>query len=139
MEGPLADMMGHRWILHDLVKKQRKAWLAVADNALGTRKRRNRRGTLVAVQVDDQIVFLLPQSPDEPEQRAEMVVLALLVDKQAFVNIFILLDEIAELLVREQADAGLRIVRAQSAQDRRRQHQIADMHEIDYEDIMIHE
>ena len=91
------------------------------------------------MQVDDQIVSLLPQPPDKPEQRTEMVIPALLVNKQAFIDVFILLDEVAELLVRKQADAGLRIIRTQGAQDRRRQHQIADMHEIDYEDILIHE
>ena len=125
-------------VRHDLVEKQRKSRFAVAHDALCTAEGRNGRGTFIAMQVDDEIKVLAPDAQDESGKGQKMVILALFVDEQAFVDMFVVLHEVRELFVCQQRDVCLRIVRAQGTQHRRHEHEIPNMHEIDDKNIFIH-
>ena len=89
------------------------------------------------MQVDDQIEVFPAHAEDESEEAPEMIILAFLVDQQAFINILIMFHQIPQFLIGQQADAGLRIVGPQGPQYRRGQHKVTDMHEIDDENILI--
>ena len=138
VERSVADMMRDRRVLHDPVKKEREARFAVAHDALCPAECRDGRGALVAVQVDDEVEMARPDlAADEAPESRDAIVFAVLLDEQAFVDVRIVLHELAQAFVREHRDACLRIVRAQRTQHRRHEHEIADMHEVDDENVLI--
>ena len=89
------------------------------------------------MQIDNQIKLFPAHAQDKLEEASKMIIPSLLINQQTFINIFIVLHQIPQFFIGQQADAGLRIICPQSPQDRRGQHQVADMHEIDDENILI--
>ena len=131
-------MMRDRRVLHDLVKEQRKARLAVADDALRPGKRGDGRGAFVAGQVDHEIKMLFPHAPDEAKQRRQAAVCAVLVDEHQLIQIFVFRDEIPQGPVRQQCDLCRRTGMAERMQNRRHKEQIADVHHIDDQNRLSH-
>ena len=127
----------HMLIGTDMVKEEREAGLCIADDVLAAAEYRERGGALVAVEIDDEIVFLFPQMPCKAQDAEEAAVFPLLVDQETFVDVPILLHDVREFRVREQGDARLGIVLAQRVQHGRHKHQIAEVHEVDDENVSV--
>ena len=134
----LRRRVGHRAVRHDLVEEVLEAGLRVADDALAARKGGDGRGALVAVEVDDEIEVARAYLPDEAHEGEESLVLAVLVDEDALVEVLVAAHEVAERLIREERDVRLRVVRPQRPQCRRHEHEVADVHRVDDEDILVH-
>ena len=132
------DLMHDRLLVRKHhVKKERKARLRVADDAPCAGKCRERRGALVAVQVDDEVKMLAANAADKAQKSERMIIRSLLVEQKAAVDMLVADDEIGELLVCEKRDARLREVRAKRPEDGRHKHEVADVHEIDNEDVIV--
>ena len=127
----------HMLIGTDMVKEEREAGLGITNDVLAAAERRECGGTLVAVEIDDEIVFLFPQPPCKAQDAEETAVLPLLVDQEAFVDVPILPHDVREFRIREQGDARLWIVLPQRVQHGRHKHQIAEVHEVDAENVSL--
>ena len=92
---------------------------------------------LTPEKIDNQIKLFPAHAQDKLDEASKMIIPSLLINQQTFINIFIVLHQISQFFIGQQADAGLRIICPQGPQDRRGQHQVADMHEIDDENILI--
>lgn len=130
--------VGHGAVRHDLVKEALEAGLRVADDALATREGGDGRSAFIAVEVDDEVEVARADFPDEAHEGEEALVLAVLVDEDALVEVLVTAHEVAERLVRQERDVRLGIVRPQRAQGRRHEHEVADVHRVDDEDILVH-
>lgn len=135
----LGRRVGHGEVRHDLVEEALEAGLRVADDALAAREGGDGRGALIAVEVDDEVEVARADLPDEAHEGEEALVLAVLVNEDALVEVLVAAHEVAERLVREERDVRLGVVRPQRAQGRRHEHEIADVHRVDDEDILVHE
>ena len=124
-------------VFHDLVEKGREKGLCIADDAPCTREGRERRSALVAVQVDDEVEMLLADAADEAQKSERMIIRSLFIKQETAVDMLVADDEIGELLVREKRDARLRKVRSKRAQYGRHEHEVADVHEVDDEDVVV--
>lgn len=134
----LLRRVGHRAVRHDLVEEALEAGLRVADDALAAREGGDGGGALVTVEVDDEIEVARAYLPDEAHESEESLVLAVLVDQDALVEVLVAAHEVAERLIREERNVRLRVVRPQGAQRRRHEHKVADVHRVDDEDILVH-
>ena len=121
----------------DMIEEKREARLRVAHNALAAAQCRKCGGALVAVQIDDEVVFLLSQPTCEAQDAKEALVPPLLVDQQTLINVPIFLHDIRKDPIREEGDTRLGIVVPQRAQDGRHKHEITEMHKVDDEDVLI--
>ena len=124
-------------VFHDLVKERGKEWLCIADDAPCTREGRERRSAFVAVQVDDEVEMLAANAADKAQKSERMIIRSLLVEQKAAVDMLVADDEISELLVCEKRDARLRKVRPKRLEDGRHEHEVADVHEVDNEDVVV--
>ena len=120
-----------------MVEKKGEAGLRIAHDLLSAAQCRKCGGALIAVEIDDEVVFLLSQTTGEAQDAEEALVPPLLVNQQALINVPIFLHNVCENPIREQRDACLGIVVPQRAQDRRHKHEVAEMHEVDDEDVPI--
>lgn len=130
--------VGHGAVRHDLVKEALEAGLRVADDALAAREGSDGRSAFIAVEVDDEVEVARADLPDEAHEGEEALVPAVLVDEDALIEVLIAAHEVAERLVRQERDVRLGVVRPQRAQGRRHEHEVADVHRVDDEDILVH-
>ena len=124
-------------VFHDLVEEGGKERLCIADDAPCTREGRERRSAFVAVQVDDEVEMLAANAADKAQKSERMIIRSLLVEQKTAVDMLVADDEIGELLVCEKRDARLWEVRAKRPEDGRHEHEIADVHEVDDEDVVV--
>ena len=124
-------------VFHNLVEEGGKEGLCIADDAPCTREGRERRGALVAVQVDDEVEMLAANAADKAQKSERMIIRSLLVEQKTAVDMLVADDEIGELLVCEKRDARLREVRPKRPEDGRHEHEVADVHEVDDEDVVV--
>ena len=130
-------MHHHVLIGADVIEQEGEAGLGIADDFLPAAECGQCRSAFIAVQVDDKIVFPFAQPPYKMQNPKEAVVRTLLVDQQALINVPIFLHNVREDPIREQRDACLGIIVPQRAQDGRHEHEIAEMHEVDDEYVVI--
>ena len=130
-------MHHHVLIGADVIEQEGEAGLGIADDFLPAAECGQCRSAFIAVQVDDKIVFPFPQPPYKMQNPKEAVVRALLVDQQAFVDVLIFLHDVRENPIRKKGNACGGIIVPQRAQDGRHKHEIAEMHEVDNENIPI--
>ena len=122
----------------DAVKSEGKAGLCIADDAPSARERCERGGAFVAVEIDDEIVFFFLQFQREAKDAEEAVVFAFFVNEQAPIDVRVLPYDVGEEEVGEERDACAGIVVPQRTQDGRHEHKVAEMHEVDDEDVFVH-
>ena len=130
-------MHHHVLIGADVIEQEGEAGLCIAHNAFSPAECRERGGALVAVQVDDEIVFPFPQAARKAQDAEEAPVTPLLVDQQTFIDVCIFLHDVRENPIRKECNACGGIIMPQRAQDGRHKHEIAEMHEVDNENIPI--
>ncbi len=75
---------------------------------------------------------------DETKKRQKSLVLAVLVNQNALIDIFIATHQITQRFIRQKRDMRLRIIRAKRPQSRRHQQQITDVHRIDDQNRLLH-
>ena len=78
-----------------------------------------------------------PYLPDEADERQNPLVSPVLVDQDAFVDVFIAAHEVGQRFVCQKRDVGFRIVCPQRPKRRRHQHEVTDVHRIDDENIFV--
>ncbi len=79
-----------------------------------------------------------PHAANEAPEGREALVPPMLLDEQALVDVPVAAYEVGERFIGQQRDMRLRIVRPQRPQHRRHEHEVADMHHIYDQDILIH-
>ena len=127
----------HRQVWHPVVKETMEKGLRVTDDFLPAGKRRDRRGSLIAMVIDHEVKVTFPYLPDEADERQNSLVSPVLVDQDAFVDVFIAAHEIGQRFVCQKRDVGFRIVCPQRSKRRRHQHEVTDVHRIDDENIFV--
>ena len=130
-------MHHHVLIGADVIEQEGEAGLGITDDFLPAAECGQRRSTFIAVQVDNKVVLMLSQTMGKAQDAEKTPVPSLLIDQQAFVDILIFLHNVREDPIREQRDACLGIIVPQRAQDGRHEHEIAEMHEVDDEYVVI--
>ena len=130
-------MHDHILIGAHMIEEEGEARLCIADDLLAAAQRREGRGALVAVQVDDKVIFAAAQTARKAQDTEQTVVPSLLVDQQTLVDVPVLLHDVCEFLIGEEGDARGRIIVPQGSQHRRHKHEIAEVHEVDDEDVPI--
>ena len=91
----------HRQIWHPVVKETMEEGLRVTDDFLPAGKRRDRRGSLIAMVIDHEVEVTFPYLPDEADECKNPLVSPVLVDQDAFVDVFIAAHEVGQWLVRQ--------------------------------------
>ena len=89
------------------------------------------------MEIDDEIVILFPQFHRVSEDAEQAVVLPFFINKETGIDMPILPHDIGEQLVREQRNTRGGIVVPERPQDGRHKHEIAEVHEVDDENIPI--
>ena len=89
------------------------------------------------MEIDDEIVVVFPQAHRIAQDAEDAAVCALFVNQEAFVEMLVRGDDIRELLVREERDARRRVLLTQGGQHGRAEHEIAEVHEVDDENVLI--
>ena len=130
-------MHHHVLIGADVIEQEGEAGLGIADDFLPAAECGQCRSAFIAVQVDNKVVLMLSQTMGKAQDAEKTPVPSLLIDQQAFVDILIFLHNVREDPIREQRDACLGIIVPQRAQDGRHEHEIAEMHEVDDEYVVI--
>ena len=130
-------MHHHVLIGADVIEQEGEAGLGIADDFLPAAECGQCRSAFIAVQVDNKVVLMLSQTMGKAQDAEKTPVPSLLIDQQTFVDILIFLHNVREDPIREQRDACLGIIVPQRAQDGRHEHEIAEMHEVDDEYVVI--
>ena len=132
-------------LVHDLiligaygVKGKGKARLCIADDAPPARECGERRGAFVAVEIDDEVVFFFPQLHRKAEDTEEAVVLPFFIDEETAIDMPVLAHDVGEQKVGEEGDARGGVIVPERAQDGRHEHEVAEVHEVDDEDVFVH-
>ena len=132
-------------LVHDLiligaygVKCEGKARLCISDDAPPARECGERRGAFVAVEIDDEVVFFFPQLHRKAEDTEEAVVLPFFIDEETAIDMPVLAHDVGEQEVGEEGDARGGVIVPKRAQDGRHEHEVAEVHEVDDEDVFVH-
>ena len=118
-------VLGKMPVGHNRRKEGAKARFCITNNASAPGESRQGRGPLIAMQVDNQIKLLPAQAADEFQQVPEIIVLPLLVQEKAGIQMRIVLYYVSQLPVRQQGQPGLGVGGPQGAEHRGHKQQIA--------------
>ena len=120
-----------------MIEHEREAGLCIPHNPLPSTQRCERRCAFVAMQIDHKIVLVFAQAACKAQNAQKAVVASLLVNKEAVIDVAVFLHDIRELQISEQCDMRSRIVVTDGTQDRRHEHEVAKVHEVDNENVLI--
>jgi hypothetical protein len=90
------------------------------------------------VQIDDKVELRRADFENKFDEAQQMIIDALFVNQNAFVEIFVVLNKVSEFFVGKQCQMSRREIFFQRAQCGRHQHQIAQVHQIYHENFHKH-
>ena len=99
--------------------------MAHADKLLGMDDSGQKGRTFIGMQVDQQIVVMLMQAAADMPERADRVVLALLIDRDQVVDVRIVADNVGHFLIDDESDFRPLGMTAQDLQERRDKDEVA--------------